>query len=96
VTAPYRMALIHSVPDFDRWFEVMTAERRQIPGVERMAVHRSVDDSNEVMVVLEISSLDVAREMLASEELRGLLDRAGVDFYPPVFIGEQVDELSTE
>jgi hypothetical protein len=94
VNARFRLTAIYSVPDFDRWAEVLRAARRKVPGIERMTVHRSVDDPNEVMVELEVESVEVAQAALHGQDLRALLDRAGVEFYPPVFIGEQVDDLS--
>jgi hypothetical protein len=94
VSTRFRLTAIYSVPDFDRWAEVVRAAQRQVPGVERMTVHRSVDDPNEVMVELEVESVEIAQSVLKGEDLHDLLDRAGVEFYPPVFIGEQVDELS--
>jgi hypothetical protein len=95
LSALYRVTIIHTVPDYDRWAEAIAGSRRHMPWIERMTVHRSVDDPNEVMVELEVSSLDAARAMLQSPDLREVMDRAGIDFYPPVFIGEQVDDLSS-
>jgi hypothetical protein len=92
--SPYRLTIIHSVPDYERWANVVGDGHRDVSGVVSMSVFRSVEDPNEVMVELEIESIDAARELLASASLRDLLDRAGIEIYPPVFIGERVDELS--
>jgi hypothetical protein len=94
VSARFRLTAIYSVPDFDRWAEVVRAAQRRVPGVERMTVHRSVDDPNEVMVELEVESVEIAQTVLKGQNLHDLLDRAGIEFYPPIFIGEQVDALS--
>ena len=97
MTGRYHVTLIHSVPDYDRWAQVMREHGRQSPGVIRTSVFRSVDDPNEVMVDVELDSLEAAQNLLPSEhELRDLLDRAGVEIYPPVFIGERVDDLGTD
>ena len=92
MSARFRLTAIYSVPDFDRWAEVLGTAGAEVPGIERMTVHRSVDDPNEVMVELEVESVEVAQAALHGQG--DLLDRAGIEFYPPVFIGEQVDDLS--
>jgi hypothetical protein len=87
------MTIIHTVPDYDRWVDTVHSSKPH-PGVMSMSVFRSLDDPNEVMVDVELDSIETAREILPAEELRQLLDRAGIEIYPPVFIGELVDELS--
>lgn len=94
MSSRYRMTIIHTVPDYDRWATLVHTSRPH-PGVVSMAVFRSLDDPNEVMIDVELDSAESAREILPAHELRDLLDRAGIDIYPPVFIGEIVDELST-
>jgi hypothetical protein len=94
MTSRYRMTIIHTVPDYDRWVDTVHSSNRH-PGVVSMQVFRSLDDPNEVMVDVELDSVETAREILPAEDLRQLLDRAGIEIYPPVFIGELVDELSS-
>lgn len=97
MSARYRLTIIHCVPDYDRWKEVLvTAPPVDVAGRIRRAVFRSLDDPNEIMVEVELESSEAAQQLLASVDLRDLLDRAGVEIYPPVFIGEQVDELSID
>ena len=91
MTARYRLTIIHSVPDFTRWAAAIESVRR--PSSVKWAVYRSVDDPNEVMVDVEVESPEHARELLSSVDLRDLLDRAGIEIYPPVFIGERVDDF---
>lgn len=91
----YQVTAIYAVPDFERWATVVRESRRQIPGVLSMSIYRSIDDPNEIMVTLDVESADVSKNVISAEELRDILDRAGVDIYPPVFAGELVDELSS-
>jgi hypothetical protein len=93
----YRLTIIHSVPDFERWRSVIVenpADGR--PGLVRRSVFRSLDNPNEVMVDIEFESADAAKSLLPSVDLRELLDRAGIEVYPPVFIGEEIAELRFE
>ena len=92
----YRLVIIHSVPDYDRWATVVRDTHRSEPGVGAMTVCRSIDDPNEVMVNLELDSVEDAKDMIPSANFRELLDRAGVEIYPPVFIGEVVEDLSSQ
>jgi hypothetical protein len=96
VKTRFRFTVIHSVPDYERWASIARENRsRRIPGVVNVAIYRSVDDPNEVMVDLDLETPEVSTELLSAENFRNLLDRAGVEIYPPVFIGELVEELSS-
>ena len=94
LSSRFRLTIIYPVPDYERWAQAIRDTRRHVPGVMNMAVFRSIDDPNEVMVDLELDSGETAKQLLPSTDFRDLLDRAGVEIYPPVFIGEIVDDLS--
>ena len=97
MSGQYRVTIIHCVPDFDRWRRVLTADpAANHPGLLRRSVFRSLDDPNEVMVEIEFESAEAATSLLPSVDLRDLLDRAGVEVYPPVFIGQEVPDLRFE
>jgi hypothetical protein len=95
----HRLTIIHRVPDVDRWTAILLREgakdRRGI-GLLRRTAFRSLDDPDEVMVQLEFDSAESAKAFLPSIDLRGLLDEIGLDIYPPVFIGVEIDELRAE
>lgn len=94
MTPRYRLTIIHSVPDYERWASLIRGSRRKVDGAVSMTICRSIDDPNEVMVNIELDSADVARDIVSSSNFRDLLDRAGIEIYPPVFVGEVVDDLS--
>ncbi len=94
--APYRLTVIYPVPDFERWAAVLRDSRRPTPGVGEMRVFRSIDDPNEVMVEMDLESPEAAKGLIRSSGLREFFDRAGVEIYPPAFVGELVEELSRE
>jgi hypothetical protein len=97
MSSPFRLTIIHNVPDFDRWCAVITENSAAgRPGLVRRSVFRSLDDPNEVMVDIEFDSAEAAKSLLPSVDLRELLDRAGIEMYPPVFIGEEVGDLRFE
>jgi hypothetical protein len=87
------LVAIHPVRDFATWERSLMGALRQLDahGVVGHRLYRSVDDPNEVMVALELESQGHAEALMQdAEALRAWLDRAGVDVYPSVFIGEQV------
>lgn len=93
----YRLTIIHNVPDFDRWRSVVSENPAAgRPGLVRRSVFRSIDDPNEVMLEIEFDSAEAAKALLPSVDLRDLLDRSGVEVYPPVFIGEELAEFRFE
>jgi hypothetical protein len=94
MSARYRLTIIHSVPDYERWAAAFRNRQRDVEGTVGMTVCRSIDDPNEVMVNIELESVEVAKDLVSSVNFRDFLDRAGVEIYPPVFVGEVVDDLS--
>ncbi len=94
MSSRFRLTIIYPVPDYERWVQAIRESRRHVPGVTSMSVFRSIDDPNEVMVDLELDSSEMAKQLIPSTDFRDVLDRAGVEIYPPVFIGEIVDDLS--
>ena len=97
MSGPYRMTVIYCVPDWET-YKVVSSEATPVgrPGVLRRSVFRSLDDPNEVMVELEFASADAATAFLPSMNLSELFERIGLEIYPPVFIGQEVDELRYE
>jgi hypothetical protein len=96
VRTRFRFTVIHPVPDYERWVNVVRENQgRQVPGVVAVSLYRSLDDRNEVMLDVDLDSPEVSAELLKSENFRDLLDRAGIEIYPPVFIGELIEEFST-
>ena len=85
--------MIHSVRDYESFISRFHEGdgRRELRGIQRHWVHRSVDNPNEVMVTLELESRAEAEALLAAgEQIQAWIERAGVDIYPAVFIGEVV------
>ena len=91
------LAWIHPVTDFDNWRDVIKSVGSDAGGtVIRRRIFRSQDDPNDVMVLLEMTGVEAAQALVPSLEIRELLDRAGMDIYPPVFLGMEVPELRRE
>lgn len=92
---PVRVVAIYPVRDFDEFRSQLarTQARRTELGVLATALHRSVDNPNEVMVTFDMRSADDALNLFtADDRIRAWMDRAGVDVYPAVFVGVPVDQ----
>jgi len=94
---PVRLTVIYPVRDFDEFARVFApGARPAADGVLSRRVFRSLDDPNEVMFEIEVASLAQAKKLITGEGVREMLDRAGAEIYPPVFIGGEVDDLRYE
>ncbi len=93
----HRLTAIYRVPDVDRWMSVLLRHKSgDRPGLVRRVAFRSLDDPNEVMVELEFDSAEAANAYLPSIDLRALFDEIGLDIYPPIFIGVEIEALRVE
>ncbi len=89
----YVVTLIHPVADFEQWSGGVRALDRVLSSyLLSREVYQSLDDPNEVLVHCEVSSAEAAMALLAAD-IRGELEQAGLDFYPPAFAGREVLEL---
>jgi len=94
MTAKVVLTAIHPVSDFEAYKEaVLAITRLPAPGVVRRTVYRSSDDPNEVMLELEFATVEDARAILPTFAVQDWLDRSGVEFYPAIFVGDEVAEL---
>ena len=76
---PY-VLVVHKVQDYDRWrpyFDSDLANQRAA-GLTVRHVLRGADDPQEVVVLFEAEDLGRARELAGSEELRKIMQEAGV------------------
>jgi hypothetical protein len=87
------MLAVHPVPNYDRWKQVFDEglDRRRSNGVIRHWVYRSVDDDCEVMVAFEFESREAAEHMLQEGDPQRWMDRTGIEMYPAMLIGEQME-----
>jgi uncharacterized protein (DUF1330 family) len=55
-------------------------------------VFRNIDDSNEVVVLLEFEDLEKTRQFVESEDLKQAMQRAGVMDKPEIYFLEETDK----
>lgn len=83
------MFIRHQVADFGKWkqaYDAFGPERQQL-GVSADAVYRRAEDGNDVTVTHEFATLEAAHHFVESNELRGVMQEAGVAGEPTVWYG---------
>ena len=77
----------HEVEDYAKWragFDAHAATRKAGGALEGEYVMRSVNNPNEVFVILEWDSLENAQKFTQSPELKEAMQKAGVVSQPDV------------
>jgi hypothetical protein len=77
----------HTVRSFDEWKPIFDqdASTRQAGGSKGGYVFRNADSPNEIVVLLSWDGADRARTFAASDNLRAVMQRAGVQGRPEVY-----------
>ncbi len=82
-----RMFVRHEVSDYGTWrkaFNSFAATQKKL-GVIHKAVYQSTDNPNDVTVVHDFHSLDIAKAFAASAELKAAMEKAGVKSAPQIW-----------
>ncbi len=92
---PY-ILIRHTVEDYDRWKSVFDdhAPLRQAAGSKGGYLFRSADNPNEVVLIMEMEDLDRARQLVGSDDLRQVVQQAGVTGPPEIRFLELADRPS--
>jgi heme-degrading monooxygenase HmoA len=92
---PY-LIVRHKVQDYARWkpfFDQQSATRKEC-GSRGGHLYRNGDDSHEVIVVFEWSSLEKAHAFAQSADFRETMQRADGNDQPDLYVVEEVDRFS--
>jgi hypothetical protein len=89
------LAADYRVPDFDHWWAAVTGELPRLPslGAHHIVVYRSVDDASRVFVTMGFRERRPVDALLRSPGVFSWFDAAGVEEFPPMFVGEVVEKL---
>jgi quinol monooxygenase YgiN len=77
----------HDVADFDTWKKAYDAfdDERQSLGVIGQGVYRAEDNPNDITVYHHFKSMDAAKAFMQSDQLREVMQQAGVTGDPKVW-----------
>jgi hypothetical protein len=86
----------HKVEDYNKWSAVFFEHGvvRANMGFKGGHIFRNVDDTNEVVILLEVDGLEKARQVMQSEGLRKTMQRVGVIGQPDICFLEEVTRPS--
>lgn len=86
-----RLFVRHHVADYSKWRDGYDAfdDRRHELGVKEDGVFQAVDDPNDVTVWHEFEEPGQAAEFIQSRDLREVMQRAGVEGQPEIWITEE-------
>ncbi len=92
---PY-LLIRHKVEDYDRWKKAFDDHEsiRQAAGSKGGYLFRNADNSNEVVMIVEMEDLDRARQFVGSDDLRQAMEGAGVTGPPEILFLELADRPS--
>ncbi|MGZ5307333.1 MAG: cyclase [Actinomycetota bacterium] len=81
----------HHVEDYDRWYPVFKehGEIRRSHGATGHSILRATDDPNTLVIVNEFSTAEGARAFATDPSLPAVMQRAGVDGAPQVWICDE-------
>jgi hypothetical protein len=80
------MEISHKVKDYDKWKPAFNTDStvRKANGIQDMVVGRSIDDPNKVIIALQVSDVQKAKNFGANPRLKEVMDKAGVISKPDV------------
>src|SRR5690242_1969369 len=90
------LAADYRVPDFDRWWAVLSRDLPRLPslGAHHVVVYRALDDAGRVFVTIGFRDRRPVDVLLRSPGLFSWFDSAGVEEIPPMFVGEVVEKFN--
>lgn len=83
----------HKVQDYAKWKPAYDDHQstRKAYGIRCEQLFRSADNLNDVTILFEVSDLNKAREFAQSEDLKRVMQQAGVIGMPEIFFLEEVE-----
>jgi hypothetical protein len=89
------LAADYRVPDFDHWWAAFSRELPPLPslGAHHIVVYRSLADASRVFVTMGFRERRPVDALLRSPGVFSWFDAAGVEEFPPMFVGEVVEKL---
>ena len=89
------LAADYRVPDFDRWWAVLSRDLPRLPslGAHHVVVYRALDDASRIFVTIGFRDRRPVDVLLRSPGMFSWFDAAGVEEIPPMFAGEVVEKF---
>ena len=91
---PY-LLVRHKVADYAQWKPIFDqhAATRKASGSKGGHLFRNANDPNELLILFQWDDLDKARQFTQSNDLREVMQKAGVVDQPDVYFLEAIEEV---
>jgi len=92
---PY-LLIRHKVEDYAKWKPAFDdhGSSREAAGSKGGYVFRNANDSNEIVILLEVDDLERCRQLVESEDLKEAMQRSGVADMPDIYYLDEADRPS--
>jgi heme-degrading monooxygenase HmoA len=92
---PY-LLIRHKVEDYAKWKPLFDEHgaTRQANGSRGGQLFRNANDPNELVILFDWDDLEQARQFVQSEDLRQVMQRAGVADQPDLYFLEAVEHVA--
>ncbi len=86
----------HRVEDYSKWKPVFDEDgsRREKAGCKGWQLFHSLDDPNEIFILLEWDTKEHATKFVESEDLKKIMQKAGVITKPEIHFFEKIEDFS--
>jgi heme-degrading monooxygenase HmoA len=83
----------HKVQDYTKWYAMYTghASTRKTGGSKGARLFRNADNPNELVILFEWENLEKARQFVQSEDLRKIMEKAGVVDKPDSYFLQEIE-----
>lgn len=86
----------HKIKDYAKWKSVFDehGSTRRSGGSKGGRLLRSADNPNEIVILFEWDDLKKARQFAQSEDLKKIMERAGVVDRPDIYFLEEIEKVT--
>ena len=84
----------HRLKDYAQWkpfFDEHEEVRREM-GATAHQLFRDPNDANTVVIALQVQDLARAQQFVASDDLRAIMEQAGVQGQPEIWFGADIEQ----
>ena len=85
----------HKVKDYEKWKSAFdgNSAARKAGGEKGGRLFHNVDDGSEVIIYLRWDTMENARKFYNSEDLKSVMQKAGVSEKPDIYFLEEVESV---
>lgn len=85
-----KIVISHKIKDFNHWIKFYDADepRRAGAGIKTVGILKNVNDPGDLHIIMDVPNLDIIKGMIKSDDLKKVMQEAGVVSAPEVNVLE--------